>query len=97
MVTYGVTCPHCKGAIKVEISVEKLRVLASAVGGGRVKPGITDDCPLAPAPGTGANGPVCPEHGLAKVSRWGGLYCPVPNPDTGGFCKWRSDRQPATV
>lgn len=49
MITYGVTCPHCKGAIKVEVSVEKLRVLVSGVApprnGGRVKPGITEDVP----------------------------------------------------
>lgn len=49
MISYGVTCPHCRAAIKVEISVKQLRVLVSKVGkgNGRVKPGITEEIPAA--------------------------------------------------
>ncbi len=64
MVNYGVTCPSCGQALKVEISVEKLRVLVSRVGNGRVKPGITEDVPpAAPPPDNGGFRPADPpEH-----------------------------------
>jgi len=35
-----------------------------------------------------ATGHVCPEHGVAKASRFnGGSYCPTKLED-GGYCKW---------
>lgn len=99
MITYGVACPHCKGAIKVEVALEKTRVLVSAVGpprngGGRVKPGISQEIPPRPARweppsnGGGADFFECPEHGRSARSRYGGLYCPAQLED-GSYCKWR--------
>ena len=33
---------------------------------------------------------VCPEHGIAAASKFGGLYCPTKLED-GSWCPWRSD------
>lgn len=35
-------------------------------------------------------GQVCPAHGVARPSRFGGLYCPQPDPASPtGWCTWR--------
>ena len=35
-----------------------------------------------------ANQPVCPDHNIAKESKFGGLYCPTQLP-TGAYCPWK--------
>lgn len=32
------------------------------------------------------DGPICPDHGTARVSQFGGLYCPAKT--DAGHCKW---------
>ncbi len=38
------------------------------------------------------NGTVCPDHGIAKPSRFGGLYCPMPGDSKNGWCTWSSEK-----
>lgn len=42
--------------------------------------------PAAPHPSPAA-GPTCPDHGLARPSKRGGLYCPGVTAD-GAYCPW---------
>lgn len=42
--------------------------------------------PAAPQPPPAA-GPTCPDHGLARPSQRGGLYCPGITAD-GAYCPW---------
>lgn len=32
---------------------------------------------------------VCPKHGMAKASKYNGLFCPSKDEDTGDYCQWR--------
>ncbi len=41
------------------------------------------------------NGQVCPDHGVARPSRFGGLYCPQPAATASGWCDWEPDKKGA--
>lgn len=40
--------------------------------------------------------PVCPEHGEARPSKFGGVYCTSANGD-GTFCPWKVGKKKATA
>lgn len=42
------------------------------------------------------DGNLCPTHGKATPSRFGGLYCPTPDKSSpSGWCSWRPGKQEA--
>ena len=40
---------------------------------------------------------VCPVHGVARPSRFGGLYCPQPAETESGWCSWSPTKEGAAA
>lgn len=88
-----ITCPCCSSRLFIRTALTPAAVelprgsTPSEVGveQGGPAPQLNRSRPVAPP----AQAAECPEHHRAAPSKFGGLYCPVADPDTGVYCRWK--------